>query len=127
MANKVTERDILNAVINGTVDTDVLVAYAEKRIAQIDKRNASAKIRAAKKKAEGDAITEQIAEMLSDEPMNREDILAALEDAGVEGMTASKVTARLTRLVNDGRAQKAKARFKGEDGKTRESTVYTLA
>ena len=127
MANKVTERDILNAVIDGTIDTDVLVAYAEKRIAQLDKRNASAAKRAAAKRAAADEIANQIAEMLSEEPMNREDILAALEDAGVEGMTANKVTAKMTKLVKEGRAQKAKARFKGEDGKTHEATVYTVA
>ena len=127
MTNKITEREILNAIVDGTVDADVLVAYAEKRIGILDKRTASAKVRAAKKRAEGDVVTEQIFNVLSDEPMNRNDIVAALEAAGVEGMTPNKVTARMNSLVKAGRANKEKVRAKGEDGKTKESTVYTIA
>ena len=48
MANKITEREIYNAMINGTIDADVMVEFATKKLAQLDKRNESAKIRAAK-------------------------------------------------------------------------------
>ena len=126
MANKITERDILNSIIDGTVDNDILVAYAEKRIGQLDKRNASAAKRAAAKRAAGNEITEAVFAVLSDEPMNREQIVAALAEQGIE-ITAPKVTAKLTALCNDGRAQRSKTRIKGEDGKTKEATVYSIA
>ena len=125
--SKITERDILNAVIDGSIDHDVLVAYAEKRIAQLDKRNVSAQKRAAAKRAAGDEITEKVFSMLSDEPMDRNEILAELEADGVEGMTPNKVTAKLTALFKAGRINKEKTRVKGEDGKSKETTVYTIA
>ena len=125
MANtKMTERELLNAVIDGTVDTDALVEYAEKRIAQLDKRNASAAKRAASKRAAGDELTEKVFSVLSDEPMNREMVLEALED---ESLTLGKVTARLTRLVNEGRANKTKGKVVGEDGKKHDTTLYVIA
>ena len=126
MAN-ITEREILNSIIDGTADPDVLVAYAEKRIGQLDKRNASAAKRAAAKRAAGNEITEVIFGLLSDEPVNREQIVEMLAEQGIE-MTAPKVTARLTALCNDGRAQRGKVRVKGENGgKAKEVTVYTAA
>lgn len=126
MANKITERDILNSVIDGTVDTDVLIAYAEKRLAQMDKRNASAAKRAAAKRAEADVLTEVIYGMLSDEGMNREQIVAKLAEQNIE-TTVSKVTARMTKLCKEGLAVKSKGKVEGADGKMKESTMYTLA
>ena len=61
MANvKVTERDIYTAMINGTIEAEVLKAFAEKKIVQLDKRNESAKIRAAKKRAAGNEMLETV-------------------------------------------------------------------
>ncbi len=127
MANtKMTEREILNSIIDGTADPDVLVEYAEKRIVQLDKRNASAAKRAAAKRAEGDALTESVFAVLGDEPMNREMVVEALAEQGIE-TTPSKVTARLSRLVKEERVNKTKGKSAGEDGKSRESTFYTVA
>ena len=127
MANtKMTEREILNSIIDGTADPDVLVEYAEKRIVQLDKRNASAAKRAAAKRAEGDALTESVFAVLGDEPLNREMVGEALAEQGIE-TTPSKVTARLSRLVKEERVNKTKGKIAGEDGKSRESTFYTIA
>jgi len=63
MANsKITERDIYNAMIDGTIDAETMAEFAEKKLAQLDKRNESAKKRAAKKRAESDELTEKIFE-----------------------------------------------------------------
>lgn len=129
MATKITERDIYHAMIDGTIDAEVMREFAEKKLVQLDKRNETAKIRAAKKRAEGDALTEQVLQVLSDQPMSREDVVAALADMGVE-TTVGKVGYRLTALSKpeDGRAVKAEATIGGEDGgKPRHVVVYTIA
>ena len=51
MTNKMTEREIYNAMIDGTIDADVMVEFAEKKLAQLDKRNEKAKERAVAKRA----------------------------------------------------------------------------
>lgn len=129
MATKITERDIYHAMIDGTIDADIMREFAEKKLAQLDKRNETAKIRAAKKRAEGDVLTEQVLQVLSDQPMSREDVVAALADMGVE-TTVGKVGYRLTALSKpeDGRVVKAEATIGGEDGgKPRHVVVYTIA
>ena len=129
MTTKITERDIYHAMIDGTIDADVMREFAEKKLAQLDKRNETAKVRAAKKRAEGDVLTEQVLQVLSDQPMSREDVVAALADMGVE-TTVGKVGYRLTALSKpeDGRVVKAEATIGGEDGgKPRHVVVYTIA
>ena len=60
MANKITEREIYNSIINGTADQAVLVEFANKKLAQLDKRNVTAKARAERKRAESNEVTEGI-------------------------------------------------------------------
>ena len=126
MANKLTERDIYNAMINGTIDPDVMVEFAEKKLAQLDKRNATAAKRAAAKRAETDALLETVYGVLGDEPMDRTEIANVLAEQGVE-TTLGKITSRLSALVKEGRANKAKAKVESEDGKSHDITVYTVA
>ena len=120
----ITEREILNSILDGTFDIEVLKGYAEKKIAQLDKRNESAKKRAAKKRAEADILMEQVFGVLSEEPMSRTDVLEALSD--IEGLTLGKVSYRLAALVREGRAIKQEAMI-AEDGKAKKITVYSLA
>ena len=126
MANRLTEREIYNAMINGTIDPDVMAEFAEKKLAQLDRRNATAAKRAAAKRAETDALLETIYGVLSDEPMDRTEIANVLTEQGVE-TTLGKITSRLSALVKEGRANKAKAKVEGEDGKSHDVTVYTVA
>ena len=127
MANtKITERDIYNAMIDGTIDADVMVEFATKKLAQLDKRNEGAKKRAAKKRAESDELTERIFGLLSEEAVDRVAVVEALANEGIE-TTLGKVTSRLSGLVKEGRATKAKTSVTGEDGRKHEVTVYTVA
>lgn len=126
MANKITERDIYTAILNDSVDIDVLKAFAEKKIAQLDKRNESAAKRAAKKRAEGDVLMEQVAGYVGDEAKTRAQITAEMVADGYD-LTDAKVGARLNKLVADGRIAKAKGRVTGEDGKSKAATLYALA
>ena len=121
--NKVTERDIYNSILNGTADQTVLCEFAEKKLAQLDKRNASAAKRLAAKRAEGDAVTEDIFHVLSAQPMTRDQVTEAYG----HDMSVAKVGAKLNALVKSGRVSKDTAKFAGADGKNVNQVVYFVA
>ena len=125
MTSKITEKAVYTGILEGTIDADVLKAFAEKKLAQLDKRAESAKIRAAKKKADGDALIEAVFACIGDEAKTRTQITSELIDEGYD-VTEGKVTARLTKLVKDGRIAKAKGKVTGEDGKSKTATLYAL-
>jgi len=127
MANtKVTERDIYTAMINGTIEAEVLKAFAEKKIAQLDKRNESAKIRAAKKRAAGNEMLETVFSYVGGEGKTRAQITDEMIADGFD-TTVAKVGAKLNVLVSDGRLVKEKGKVEGEDGKSKVATFYSLA
>lgn len=123
MANKITEREIYNSILNGTVDQAALCDFAEKKLAQLDKRNASAQRRAAAKRAEGNAITEDIFGILSAERMTREQVAQAY---GSE-LSVAKVGSRLNQLVEAGRVQKETIKVANAEGKMVNKVAYFVA
>ena len=123
MANKITEREIYNSILNGTVDQAVLCEFAEKKLAQLDKRNASAQRRAAVKRAEGNEITEGIFGILSAERMTREQVAQAY---GSE-LSVAKVGSRLNQLVEAGRVQKETIKVANAEGKMVNKVAYFVA
>ena len=123
MANKITEREIYNSILNGTVDQAVLCEFAEKKLAQLDKRNASAQRRAAVKRAEGNEITEGIFSILSAERMTREQVAQAY---GSE-LSVAKVGSRLNQLVEAGRVQKETIKVANAEGKMVNKVAYFVA
>ena len=128
--NTITERDIYTSIIEGTYDVDILKAFAEKKLAQLDKRNESARKRAEKKKAEGDALLNAVLNVLSDEPMSREDVFNAIVETGeFPEVKLGQVGFRLTTLCkpDDGRAVKAEATVEDAEGKKKRVMIYTLA
>ena len=123
MANKITEREIYNSILNGTVDQAVLCEFAEKKLAQLDKRNASAQRRAAAKRAEGNEITEGIFGVLSAERMTREQVAQAY---GSE-LSVAKVGSRLNQLVEASRVQKETIKVANAEGKMVNKVAYFVA
>lgn len=123
MANKITEREIYNSIINGTADQAVLVEFANKKLAQLDKRNMTAKARAERKRAESNEVTEGIFGVLSAERMTREQVAEAF---GGE-LSVAKVGARLNNLFKDGRVQKETIKVANADGKMTNKVVYFVA
>lgn len=123
MKNTITERELYTQMINGTISQESLVAFAEKKIAQLDKRNASAKRRADAKREAGNEITEGIFNVLSTERMTRGQVAEAF---GGE-LSVAKVGARLNQLVNSGRVQKENIKVAGTDGKTKTAVAYFIA
>ena len=101
-----------------------LQTFLDKEIAAIDKKTASAKERAAAKKAEGDDLREKVYNAMSEtEFMTREDIKAAVGDPDV---SVAMVTSRLAQLYKLNLVEKEKAKVEStiEGGKPREATVY---
>ena len=123
---KMTERDILTSIIDGTYDVDVVVAYAEKRLGQMDKRNASVAKRAAAKRAAGDEMTEKVFQFVTEEPQTRAQIAIAFNDAYDTDFSDAKIGAKLTALEKAGRISKQRGKIEVPDGKTKEATTYFI-
>lgn len=131
---RMTERTILNAMIDGTIERDVMIEYATRKLAQLDKRNATARVRAAKKKVEDDDLMEAVYNVLSEEPMSREDVLEALLDTDEyrdAELTLGKISYRLNVLSRGDNPrvlkQDAIVAVNEEGRRSKKITVYTIA
>lgn len=129
MEKTVTKREVLKGLITlaetgeCTLAAEDIKTFAEKEIASMDKRAAADKKRREAKAAESDEITETVYEALTDEPMSAEEILDKL---GLD-MPKSKLIPKLTKLVTAKRAVKSKKRYKNDEGKSSEKTMYVRA
>jgi DNA-binding PadR family transcriptional regulator len=111
MEKKFTKRDFYQTLIAKTkgeitqfdLTDDDIVTFCENELALLNKRAENAKNAAAKKKADGDALTDAIAEVLTDEFTPIADIVAKIDG---DDITPAKVTYRLNALVADGIAEK---------------------
>mgnify|MGYP002775009103 CR=1 FL=1 len=129
MEKTVTKREVLEGLITlaetgeCTLAAEDIKTFAEKEIASMDKRAAADKKRREAKAAESDEITEAVYEVLTDEPMSAEEILEKLD----MDMPKSKLIPKLTKLVKFERAVKSKKRYKNDEGKSAEKTMYARA
>ena len=108
---KITKREMYEA-IKATFETgeceypaEAVIAFCEKEIASLDAKAAKAKERAAAKKAEADVLYDQVKDALTDEFLTIADIAAKGAEVNPDA-TVSKVTYRLTKLVEAGVAEK---------------------
>ena len=125
MEKKMTKKEMFEKIM-AAMATDVeVVEFCEKEIAALDKKAAKAKETAAKKKAEGDELTEKVFEVLTAE---FECIACITEKVGDEEVSIAKVQYRLGQLVKAGRAEKEEITIESEDGKKRRKAMaYRLA
>ena len=122
---KMTKKDCFATIMAEMADNAEIVAFCENEIALLEKKAAKAKENAAKRKAEGDALTDAVLAALTDEFAPIADITAQIEG---EDVTPAKVTYRLTQLVKAGKAQKADLVIEGTDGaKSRKIAGYAIA
>ena len=127
---KITKREMFEA-IKETFETgsckfeaDVVMAFCDKEIASLDAKAAKAKERAAAKKAEADVLMDQVRDALTGEFQTIADIAAAVAEVNADA-TVSKVTYRLTKLVEAGDAEKTDVSVPGVDGaKAREVKAF---
>ncbi len=136
---KITKREQYAAILNildaaqnaieldmGEITYDTLSEFINDEIRLLDNKAAKAKERAAAKKVEGDALREDIYNVLSDtEYMTINDIVKALDR---EDVTPNMVTARLTQLVSPEIARVEKdvvsVPASGEGGKSKKLSGY---
>lgn len=123
---KLTDKDIYTAIAEGTLedlDPDVIEAWANKKIDQLERKAAKAKENAAKAKAAGDALTEEIKAALTSEFETIAEIASRLEG---ENITAAKVSYRLNALskTENSGVEKGEVVVKEDNAKTRHLVGY---
>ena len=130
---KITKREMFEAIKETfetgscKYDAAVVTAFCDKEIAALDSKAAKAKERAAAKKAETDVLMGQVEDALTDEFQVIADIAAAVAAENADA-TVSKVTFRLTKLVEAGVAEKTQVTIeKTETTKARKVQAYRLA
>ncbi len=117
-----TKREMFDYIAKN-LNEDEVVAFCENEIALIDRKNAKAKERAAKKAA-SDELYIAVQEALTNELEPRDVITSRISG---EDVSVAKVGARLTKLVEAGIAVKEDIKVTGEDGKTKTCKGYKLA
>lgn len=119
---KITNVEILTMIEEiavGTANEEAILGYCAKQKESLANKAAKAKERAAKKRAAGDDLRNAVQEVLENatEPMTREMILAAFDNAEELELTVGKVGNRASELVRFGLAHKVDV--KTEDGKVK--------
>lgn len=120
---KITKSDVLAMIKDVCADNQTIVDYCDNELALLAKKAAKSKERAEEKRAAGDELREAVLEVLKNatEPMTREMILAAFENAEEAELTVAKVGNRASELVRYDLAHKVD--IKGEKG-TKVGYVY---
>ena len=108
------------------IENEAFVEFCQDQIADLDKKAAKAKERAAAKKAESDELTDLVYSVLTDEYQTIADITVVVAET-VPDVSASKVTARLTKLFNAGSIEKEQISIEDSEGKKRKCMGYRLA
>jgi len=92
-------------------DQDDLLEFIDREVEILNKRKTAAQNRAAKKKVESDALTDEVFEQITDELASVDEIVLSLN---MEGVTRNKVTARLGKLVKEGKIEKEVIKVDGK-------------
>lgn len=118
---KITKREMFEAIKETfetgscKFDAATVMAFCDKEIASLDAKAVKARERAAAKKAEADVLMSQVEDALTGEFQTIADIAAAVSAVNADA-TVSRVTYRLTRLVEAGIAEKTDVPVPGVDG-----------
>ena len=129
---KITKKDMYEAIketfVTGACkfDADTVIAFCDKEIASLDAKAAKAKERAAAKKAEADVLMGQVQDALTDDYQTIADIATVVSGVNSDA-TTSKVTFRLTKLVETQVAEKTQITIPAtETTKARKVNAYRL-
>ena len=129
---KITKKEMYEAIkeifVTGACkfDADTVIAFCDKEIASLDAKAAKAKERAAAKKAEADVLMGQVQDALTDDYQTIADIATVVSGVNSDA-TTSKVTFRLTKLVEAGVAEKTQITIPAtETTKARKVNAYKL-
>ena len=128
MTKTYTKKEFFEA-IKGCMETgdisikpDEVIAFCDREIAALERKAEKARENAAKKRAEGDKLTDLIKDVLTDEFQLTADIASALPSDEVE-VSIAKVQYRLNQLIALGEAEKTDMSV-GESGNKRTLKAY---
>ena len=108
-------------------DAATVMEFCDKEIASLDAKAAKAKERAAAKKAEADVLMDQVRNTLTGDFQTIADIATAVAAVNPDA-TVSKITYRLTKLVESEIAEKTQITVPAtETTKARKVQAYRLA
>lgn len=105
-------REMVTVAVEDEARRNGLVEFIDKQVEALEKRKVAAAARAEKKKAESDALTEEIFERIGDELITVDEIVITFDEE--EEVSRAKVTARLGKLVNAGRIEKEAVKVDGK-------------
>ena len=135
---KITKREMFEAIkgladsgalhmveFNENITDEAVAEFCANEIALLDKKAAKAKENAARKRAEGDELTDAVRAAMSAEEFEPiAEIAARIEGPDV---TVSKVTFRLGQLVKNGEAEKQQITIPASEGqKARKIMAYRI-
>ena len=103
-------REMIMNAVNDEEKQDELLAFIDKQIETLEKRKEAAATRAAKKKEESDALTEEILGLIGKDLVTVDEIVVAINR---EDVTRNKVTARLGKLFKNGSIVKETVKVNG--------------
>jgi deoxyadenosine/deoxycytidine kinase len=112
-------REMIMNLVNDEEKQDELLAFIDKQIETLEKRKEAAATRAAKKKEESDALTEEILGLIGEDLVTVDEIVVAINR---EDVTRNKVTARLGKLFKNGAIVKETVKVNGN-----QRMAYNLA
>ena len=135
---KITKREMFEAIkglaesgalhmadFNEAISDSAVIAFCNNEIALLDKKAEKAKENAAKKKAEGDELTDAVLSALNEDFATIAEITSWIEG---EDVTQAKVSYRLTQLCKAGKAVKEQITVDGGEGKkSRKVMGYRIA
>ena len=123
---KLQKIETILTAMEQTEETKMLVEFVQSEQAALARKAAKAKEKAAEKKTEIDALGEAVLAVLTGEPKTRDEIFALVEDFDKE-VSIAKVGARLTKLVDAGKAEKTEVKSTTASGKKSTRMAYALA
>ena len=105
---KMTEREMLNAVINGEI-TDEVKERAKERLSALDKRNEKRKSKPSKSVEENKVVKNAIVDFLTDK-----DFTLGLDIASGLEISPNKVSSLCVRMVGEGTLVSTDVKVKGK-------------
>ena len=108
-----TLREMVVATVSDQAEQDEMLEFIDRELEILENRKAAAQKRAEKRRAESDALTDQIYSLLGDDWSTVDTIVESIDD---EEVTRNKVTSRLGKLIKLGKVEKEPVKV---DGKSR--------
>ena len=115
-----TKNEMFDLIAELCADNGEVVEFCANEKAKLAAKAEKAKIRAAEKRAAGDALYADVVGCLTSEPQTADAVYANFAD--VEDLSVAKIRSRLSQAVKNGIASKETVKI---DGKAK--VVYTLA